>query len=139
MQNAEESTVVFNEVAGQTCDWGNGDPQVKVLCSKIAAATKYILTCELPWSRMWAPRLRERTVSSLGLAYLFRGGDPMSLLNIFLTESSGQPCSDDYNQTLKSILETSALGSHLRIHSLCLDRLHTHFPLSQVWLPSGER
>lgn len=49
----------------------------------------------------------------------------MSLFNIFLTESSGQPCSDDYNQTLKSILETSALGSHLRIHSMCLDRLHT--------------
>jgi two-component system response regulator GlrR len=51
----------------------------------------------------------------------------MNLFNILLAESFGQPCSDDRGHNLKSILETSALGSHLRIHSLCLDRLHT-FP-----------
>ena len=49
----------------------------------------------------------------------------MNLFNILLAESSGQPCSDDRRHNLKSILEKRALGSHLRMHSVCLDRLHT--------------
>jgi len=51
----------------------------------------------------------------------------MNLFNILLAESSEQPCSDGRSHNLKSILETSALGSHLRVHSVRLDRLHT-FP-----------
>ena len=49
----------------------------------------------------------------------------MHPFNILLAESSGQSCSDDRSHNLKSMLETSALGSHLRVHSLCLDRLHS--------------
>ena len=48
----------------------------------------------------------------------------MNLFNILLAESSEQPCSDGRSHNLKSILETSALGSHLRVHSVCLDRPH---------------
>lgn len=51
----------------------------------------------------------------------------MNPFNILLAESSEQLCSDDRSHNLKSILETSALGPHLRVHSLYLNRLHT-FP-----------
>lgn len=51
----------------------------------------------------------------------------MNLFNILVAESSWQPCSDGRSHNIKSILEASALGSHLRVHSVCLDRLRT-FP-----------
>lgn len=51
----------------------------------------------------------------------------MNPFNILLAEFSGQSCSDDRSHNLKSIFETSALGSHLRTHRVCLDRQHT-FP-----------
>jgi transcriptional regulator with PAS, ATPase and Fis domain len=49
----------------------------------------------------------------------------MNPFNILLAESSGQPCSDGRSHNLKSILETSALGSRLCVHRLYLDRLHS--------------
>jgi transcriptional regulator with PAS, ATPase and Fis domain len=62
----------------------------------------------------------------------------MNPFNILLAESSGKPCSDDRSHNLKSILETSALGSHLRMHSLCIDRLHTvHFEPDLVVIRFG--
>jgi len=64
-------------------------------------------------------------VSETGLCVL--GVTLMNPFNILLAESSGQSCSDDRSHNLKSILETSALGSRLRVYSLCLDRLQT-FP-----------
>jgi hypothetical protein len=68
---------------------------------------------------------REKPVSSLRMASVFKGMTRMNLFNILLAESSGQPCSDDRSHNLKSILEKSALGSHLRLHRVWLDRLDT--------------
>jgi two-component system, NtrC family, response regulator GlrR len=69
----------------------------------------------------------EKPISFLRLASVFWGKTRMNAFNILLAESSERPCSDDRSHNLKAILETSALGSHLRVQNVCLDRLHT-FP-----------
>jgi hypothetical protein len=71
--------------------------------------------------------IEEKFIWSLRLAYTLWEMTRMNLVNILLAQSSEQPCPDGRSHNFKSILETSALGSHLRVHDVCLDRLHT-FP-----------
>lgn len=48
----------------------------------------------------------------------------MNSFNVLLTESSEEPCSDGRSRNLKSLLEASALGPHLCVHSVSVDRAH---------------